>query len=92
MHTLEFPSWLSGNEPDRIYEDAGLTPGLDHWVKDPVFDKSYGTGHRHGLNPARLWLWCRRAAVALDSTPSLGTSICCGCGPKKQKQKKKSSY
>ena len=22
-------------------------------------------------------------------TPSLGTSICCGCGPKKKKKKKK---
>ena len=49
-------------------------------------------------------LWCRskmwlrsRTAVAMvqarswssDSTSSLGTSICCGCSPKKQKQKKK---
>ena len=24
-----------------------------------------------------------------DTTPSLGTSICCGCGPKKPKKKKK---
>ena len=28
-------------------------------------------------------------AVALDVTPGLETSICCGCGPKKQKKKKK---
>ena len=49
-------------------------------------------------------LWCRvqtqlgsRIAVAvvqagsysLDSTPSLGTSICHGCGPKKTIKKKK---
>ena len=26
-----------------------------------------------------------------DSTPSLGTSICCGCSPKKTKRKKKKS-
>ena len=37
---------------------------------------------------AWLWLWCRSAAVA-DSFPSLGTSICCRCSPKKAKKKKK---
>ena len=26
---------------------------------------SCGVVHRHGLNPAFLWLWCRSAAVAL---------------------------
>ena len=25
---------------------------------------SYGIGHRHGLDPMLLWLWCRPAAVA----------------------------
>ena len=25
---------------------------------------SYGVGHRHGLDPALLWLWCRLAAAA----------------------------
>ena len=40
-----------------------------------------------------------RIAVALaqagsyssDSTPSLGTSICCGCSPKKKRQRTKNS-
>ena len=88
---LEFPSWLSGNEPDRIYEDAGLTPGLDHWVKDPVFDKSYGTGHRHGLDPAPLWLWCRRAAVALIQPLAWELPYAVGVAlkNKNKKQKKK---
>ena len=26
---------------------------------------SYGVGHRHGSDPALLWLWCRPAAIAL---------------------------
>ena len=26
---------------------------------------SYGVGHRCGLDPELLWLWCRLAAVAL---------------------------
>ena len=25
---------------------------------------SCGIGHRHGLDPALLWLWCRPAATA----------------------------
>ena len=47
-------------------------------------------------------LWCRKqmwlrsdVAVAMansyssDSTPNLGTSKCCGCGPKNRRKKKK---
>ena len=40
-----------------------------------------------GLDPELLWLWCRPVAVAL--IPSLGTSICLRCGPKKQKKGRK---
>ena len=49
-------------------------------------------GHRHGLDPALPWLWCRLAAVALIKTPSLGTSICHECGPKKTTTNKKGLY
>ena len=51
---------------------------------------SCGVGHRHGLDPVLLCLWGRPAAVALIClTPSLGTSMCCGCGPKNEQTKSK---
>ena len=53
------------------------------------------------LSGLRIWhryeLWCRsqmrlRSHLAdrcsCDPTPSLGLSICCGCGPKKQKKER----
>ena len=49
---------------------------------------SCGVGCRHSLDVA-LRLWCRPAALAPIWSPSLGTSICHGCSPKKQKKKKK---
>ena len=48
---------------------------------------SCGVGRRRGSDPALLWLWCRPGSYSSDCTPSLGTSICLGCGPKKQKNK-----
>ena len=39
-----------------------------------------------GEDPALARLWYRPAAAS----PSLGTSVCCRCGPKKKKEKKKS--
>ena len=48
---------------------------------------SYGVGHRRGLDPVLLWLWCKPRGYSSHLTPSLGTSICCRCGPIKIKNK-----
>ena len=32
----EFPSWLTGNELTSVHEDAGSSPGVGQWIKDPV--------------------------------------------------------
>ena len=49
---------------------------------------SYGVGHWCSLDPVLLWPWCR-LELQLQFTPSLATSICHRCGPKKIKLKKK---
>ena len=41
--------------PTSIYEDVGSIPVA----------LSCDVGHRHGLDPMLLWLWCRPAAAAL---------------------------
>ena len=47
-----------------------------------------GAGHICGSDLVLLWLWHRAVAIAPDSTPSLGTSICHKSGPKKKKERK----
>ena len=44
--------------------------------------REVGIGHRQGLDLAVA------GSYSSDSTPSLGTSVCCRCGPKKQKGRK----
>ena len=87
----EFPSWLSGNESDWCPWWRGFDPWPHLASQGSGVAVSCGVGHRGSLDPSLLWLWCRPAAATLDLTPSLGTSICHGYDPKKQKKKKKYS-
>ena len=68
--------WAVTN-PTSIHKDAGFNPwpGSVGWGSGVVC--------RPGLDPVWLWL----AAVTPVQPPSLGTSICCTCGPKKQNKK-----
>ena len=66
--------------PTSIIEHPGLIPGLAQWVGDLAIAVSCGVGYRCGFDSVLLWR-------SSDLTPSLRTSICCGCGPKIQKWK-----
>ena len=47
---------------------------------------SCGVGHRHSSDPTFVAV-AVIGSCSFDSTPDLGTSMCHGCGPKKQKKK-----
>ena len=74
--------------PTSVHKDADLISSSAQRVKGSSTAVSCDVGCRHGLDLALLWLWYRLTATAPIWTPSLGTSTCCRCGPKKTKRKK----
>ena len=47
---------------------------------------SCGVGHRLGLDPALLWLWCRLSAVALIGPLAWELAYALGAALKKKKK------
>ena len=69
-----------------IYEDAGSITDLAQWVKDLVMLQTVV----QVTNMTQIWHCCGCGQqLQSDLTPSLGTSICHRCGPKKTKNKNK---
>ena len=69
--------------PSYTYMYFFLIPGISQWVKDHVA-MSCGVGCRHHSDPALLWLWCRRAAVASTGSLAWEPSYAVGVSLKRQ--------
>ena len=67
-------------EKKKMY--LGGVPIVAQWVKN-VTSVHEDAGSIPGLSGLRIWHCC--SIGSSDLNPSLGTSICCGCGPKKKK-------
>ena len=72
----------------NVHEDAGLIPDFSLWAKDLALPQA---AHRlqMGLGSSGAMAVAQASSCSSDSSPSLGTSICCRWGCKKKKKIKR---
>ena len=71
--------------PTSIHGDVDLIPGLAQWVKGIQYCHKMQGRSQMRLRSSIAVVTVETGSCSSDSTPSLGTSVCCGCGCKKQK-------
>ena len=77
------------NEPNEDPWECRFDPGLAHWVKESNIAMSCGVGHRRGLDPTLLWLWCRPTAPAPIQPQAWEPPYAMNAALKRQKEKRK---
>ena len=70
-------------------QTRGSIPGLTQGIKDPA---SPQPGHRHGLDLAWLWRWCRLAAAAPMRPLAWEPPYVSGAALKRNEQKKSQAF
>ena len=82
---MECPSWLSGlTDLTSILEDVAMLIG---WGIQHCCELWYRSQMRLGSHVAVAVAVVKASSYRFNLTPSLGTSICCWCSPKKAKKK-----
>ena len=79
--------WLT-NLP-RNHGVAGSIPGLAQWLSGLRIRHCHEPWYRSQMRLGSGVAVAKAGSYSSDSTPSLGTSICRGCGPRKDKKSKK---
>ena len=72
---------VAETNPTRSHEIEGFLPGLDQWIKDPVF--------LCAMDPTLLWLWCRPMATAPIRPLAWEPPYAAGAAQEMAKKKKK---
>ena len=78
-------------KPTNIHEDTDSIPGLAQWLGSGVICCDLYCRSQMRLGSCIAVAVVKAGSYSSNWTSSLGTSICCECGPRKDKKNKKTN-